>query len=266
VKYTRIQFSSISLVEQRALFEETIPSWERIFGVPASDLEGYWFGKKSRETIVHVLRGDRGEVVGTCTLKYYDVPYKGRSLIIVKIGVGTLPEARGGRFTLRCVLVEALHHAVKYAGEEVYFFSTMIHPVTYQLASRVLGGGYPAPSAVQDPELAELAQFLAEHFGLPRAASEHPFVFREGRSTVESADERERWRRKTDPAVRFFLDTCPNYARGECFIFLAPVPVWIAATAGGSFVKAWLRQLIERRLRRGQSAARPAVRARTEDA
>jgi hypothetical protein len=250
MEHTRLRFSSLSLADQRALFEDAAPSWTRIFGVPASDLEGYWFGKKSRETIVHVLRDDQGEVCGTFTCKYYEVVHRERRIVIVKLGVGILPEVRGSRFTLRCVVREALRHAIKYASDEVYFFSTLIHPVTYQMASRLFNRFYPYYDRAQDPELEELARFLADHFELRRAETEDPLIFQEARSTMETAEERAYWQRKSDPAVRFFLDRCPNYGHGECFIFLARLPLWILAPAIGNSVTTWFKRRLRRRRRR----------------
>jgi hypothetical protein len=205
------------------------------------------FGKKSRETIVHVLRDEQGELCGTLTCKYYEVLYQGRRIIIAKVGVGILPEVRGGRFTMRCAVTEAVRHAIKYASDEVYLFSTMIHPVSYQITSRVFNRFYPYHDRPQDPELEELARFLADHFELRRPETDDPLIFQEARSTMETAEERAYWQQKSDPAVRFFLDRCPNYGKGECFIFLARLPVWLLGPAVGTYLMTWLKRRLRRR-------------------
>lgn len=243
---TRVRFSRASSKEQMALFEETAPSWTAIFGTPAEDLERYWFDHESRETNIYVQRDPAGKVCATLTTKYFDVRYRGRTITVAKLGVGALPQARGKRFTARCVAIEAIHAALTYSRSEVYAFSTSIHPVTYRFLAHSMPRFYPHPERPQDPALADLALFLADYYGLEKADSPHPFVFKERRATVETPEERRYWHGSSDSAVRFFLDTCPRYHRGECLIMLAPISRWFFLSALGKYGTDRLRRLIPR--------------------
>lgn len=245
---TRMRFSQATTAEQRALFEETIPAWITIFGTPATDLESYWFENKSRETVIYVQRDQAGKVCAMLTFKQYDVTYRGRAITVVKLGVGALPQVRGNSFTARCVAMEAVYAALTYPAGEKYVFSTSIHPVTYRIFTRFMSRFYPYPDRPQDPALADLARFLADHFGLTKADSPHPFVFEERRASLESPEERRSWLTSSDPAVRFFVDKCPNYHRGECLIMLAQLSPWFYVSALGKYGKGRLERLRKRML------------------
>ncbi len=256
MQYARIPFSKLPVAQQRALFDEAATWWGQVFNTPASDLEAYWFENKSKETILYTLRDDDGLLLGTVTVKYYHVSYRGRNVVICKMGMAMVSEARGNAFGARCIANQALHHALQYPFDEVYVFSTMIHPVTYRICTRFLERYYPHYEGPQDPELSELAAYLSEYFALDKPETAHPFVFRERRASIEPDEVRAYWQQKSDPAVRFFLDACPNYDKGECLIFLAPIRSSFVLTALRKYAGQWL----DRRLR-GRRRVPPDPRA-----
>lgn len=227
------------------MFEQTARGWTRLYNTPVSDFEAYWFENKSRKTNIYLLRDD-DDVCGMVTFKYYDVEYEGRRIVVVKTGVGTLPEARGSNFTARCIATQAVYHAIEHARDEVYVFSTLIHPVTYQIITSFLDTYYPFYDRAQDGELEKLASFLARHFGVQPSNRPEPYIFREARGVVESPTERAYWRQKTNPAVRFFVDKCPDYNAGECFIMVAPIQSRFMFVAFAKLVKMQIRRLTKR--------------------
>lgn len=248
LRVTRVRFSALPRHAQRALFDEASDSWGRIFGVTPDDLERYWFEDKSRKTIIYVLRDAEGVIQGTVTVKYYDVVYRGRAIVIVKMGVAATAESRGNMFVIRCTMWELLTFGVVHYFDECYVFSTLIHPVTYQICTKFLSEYYPYYDRPQDPELGRLFAFLTDHFGLRRPeGSDDPLVFRELRAAVESVEHRERWRLKRDPAVRFFLERCPNYHEGDCLVILAPTPRLFLPKVAAKFIHEQIARRVTRR-------------------
>lgn len=238
MKYSRVAFSRLSEAEKEALVREAAPSWIKIFGTSEEDLRGYWMEKKSKRTVIYLLRDDDDTIVGSFTVKFYDVDYQGQKLTVVKLGVGVLPEVRGGKFTLRCVMNEFLVAKLWfYPFENMYFFSTLIHPVTYQICATVLDEMFPHYARPSSKFLQELAGFLANKFGLTPSDRGIPFIYKEVRSAVERPQTKQHWLTKKHPAVRYFVTHCPNYDSDECFIIVAPVRMSIFVSVANVFAK-----------------------------
>ena len=98
----RYPFSKLSEQARQELVEELVPWALSVWHTSPDGLRGYWLERKSDETVLYVLRGPDGEVAGCCTLKFYLVPYDGRDISVLKLGLGVTPAFRGNKFALRC--------------------------------------------------------------------------------------------------------------------------------------------------------------------
>ena len=118
---------------------------------------------------------------------------------------------------------EYLRWKAAHPRRPLYLFSTLIHPVTYKLCCDVLQDRvYPYFKSPDNPPMQRMVEHLTELFGVERADSPHPFVYREQFSAIETDQALDYWRASTRPEVRFFLEHCPDYGRsGDCLVGLA---------------------------------------------
>lgn len=189
----------------------------------AEDLRGYWLETKSKETIVYVLRDAAGTMVGSTTIKFYDLEYEGKRITVSKLGLGVNPEHRGNKFALRCLMYELLHFKAVHPLRPFYLFSTLIHPVTYKLCCDLLGDRlYPWWKQPDNAPMQQMSEFLCDHFDVEKSDSPSPLVYREKFSAIETPEAIEYWRTNQRPEVRFFTDHCPEYYRShDCLIGLS---------------------------------------------
>jgi hypothetical protein len=219
------QFSKLSDEVKAGIVDEVVRWGLTIWHSTAEDLRGYWLEKKSYETDLYLLRSEDGTLVGSATFKLYEVNYEGKTIDIVKLGLGVDPRYRGNKFALRCMMSEIFRLKAAHPIRPLYVFSTLIHPVTYKLCCDSLSDRlYPHFKHPENPEMQKMVEYLAELFGLEKADSPHPFVYKERFSAIETQEAIDYWRNNPRPDVRFFVEHCPNYyCSGDCLIVLSPV-------------------------------------------
>jgi hypothetical protein len=226
-KTERHVFSALSAQARTRLVEEIVQWGLSVWNSTAEDLRGYWLETKSYDTNIYLLRTEDGRLVGSSTFKYYRVDYEGKAIVVVKLGLGVDPKHRGNKFAMRCAMLELLYFKLAHPRTPFYVFSTLIHPVTYKLCCDLLGDRlYPYFKRPDNPEMQKMAAYLAERFGVEKADSPHPFVYRERFSPAETQTARDYWRNNPRPEVRFYVEHCPNYdCSDDCLIGLALLEV-----------------------------------------
>lgn len=132
-------------------------------------------------------------------------------------------------------------------------------PAAYYLLARTCPGIHPRPGP-GDAGKDELLGRLAEAAGHPLAAGRRYSVGLWDRGFTESAAEREGWRRHPSPLVKFYLDHCPDYARGEALaIFVRITPALLLRTAARHLLDLARRRLgLTRSFRSAVLAGPPA--------
>lgn len=224
-KVERYLFSKLSDEAKDSLVEEIVNWGLTIWHSTAKDLRSYWLENKSYETILYLLRTKDGKMVGSSTMKLYRVNYDGKDIVVVKLGLGVDPKYRGSKFALRCLMSELLRWKAIHPLQPIYLFSTLIHPVTYKLCCDLLNERvYPYFKSPDNPKMQKMVEHLTELFGVEKADSPYPFVYKERFSAIETPGDIEYWRNNPRPEVRFYVEHCPTYhSSGECLICLAPV-------------------------------------------
>ncbi len=222
-KTERYLFTKLSPEAKHTLVEEVVQWGLSIWHSTADDLRSYWLETKSYETVLYVLRTVDGTMVGSATMKFYRVPYEGEELTVVKLGLGVSPEHRGNKFALRCLLFQLLREKTYRPRQRLYLFSTLIHPVTYKLCCDLLEDQiYPYFKSPDHPRMQKMVEHLTELFGVEKADSPYPFVYKERFSAIETDQAIEYWRNNQRPEVRFFVEHCPQYyCSGDCLVGLA---------------------------------------------
>lgn len=247
----RYKFSTLSEADRLAIVKE-LSAWDSLVFHADGDPSGYWLDAKAADVILYVLRASAdGAMLGYTTVKYYLVPYEGRELCIEKVGIGVLPEHRGNKFALRCLVTEYLRFRTRSPRRELYLFATLIHPVTYKLVCDVFGRKlYPYFEGAQDPDKERMAVFLANYFELRKANSPHPFVYVEDYSAIENRESNQYWKTSSRPEVRFFVEHCPNYDKsGDSIIATAPFDLKALIGSLGTLARNRLARLRKRKHR-----------------
>lgn len=246
----RYVFSTMDDAAKRRLADEVVQWGMSIWHANADELRGYYLERKSYETYLYALRTRDGALVGTATLKLYRVDYEGEAIVVVKLGLGVDPAHRGNKFALRCLMAEMLRWKVRHPRQPLYLFSTLIHPVTYKLCCDLLGDRlYPHFAHPDEPRMQRMVEHLAGVFGVERAASPHPFVYRELFAAIETDEASAYWRANPRPEVRFYVEHCPDYYRtGDCLIALGRVDLT-------HVLPSMLRTLVRNRIARWRGRA-----------
>lgn len=226
MKTERHVFSRLSPDAKASLVEELVQWVPTVWNFrPDDDVGTYWLDRSALSTIVYAFRSDDGKLAGFTTIKFYRVEHDGKTIVIVKLGLGVDPKHRGFKFALRCLMWELLRVKLRHPLVPLYLFSALIHPVSYKLCCDLLSDRlYPYFKNPDNSKMQQLAERLAERFNLPRAESPHPFVYRDRFWSVETPQASEYWRASRRPEVQWYVEHCPTYhCSQDCLIGLAPL-------------------------------------------
>jgi hypothetical protein len=208
---------------RQAIVEEAVQWGLTVWKTRAIDLRNLWSDPKARETVIHLRRDETGALAGVASMKFIDVNYEGKDIVVVRLVLGANPGQRGDKFATRCLMVELLRWKALHPLTPLFLFSTLIHPVTYKLCCDLLKTQfYPYFKNTDNPPMERMIQYLAKQFGVERGDSPHPFVWREKFIAIETDQAMTYWRNNERPEVRFYVEHCPKYYNSaDCLIGIA---------------------------------------------
>ena len=216
--------SRLTRAEKVALVTEVIELAQTTFVGSEENMRMYFADEDTLRMNFILLRDDFGKLIGMASFQYYKLEYKGRELVVYKSAIGVAPHVRGNQFFLRATAIDAVIERLLHPFDNAWCFGTVLHPMSFALVSEVFADIYPSYNRPDDPEKAELADFMANFFGVEKADSPYPYVYKEVIRTRETESAGTYWRQRSDAAPRFFIERCPNYHLGEsCIVMVAPL-------------------------------------------
>lgn len=222
----------LSLAEQEALADEVAPPIFEMFGVPRDAVFQNIFAAKSDVTKLLVHRNAEGKVVGYFVIHFFDKRLRGVPTTVVRAGVGMLRDYRGQNNNLSWALKVLAEHLVANPRKPLYGLGAMVHPSSYMQVARYVEVYWPKPHEPVPAEILDFMLELADEFHMQLIDPARPLARRSIFKTIQTDAERDYWRRRDDPAARFFMSTVPEYGEGAGLLTLFPItPAMLAGTA-----------------------------------
>ena len=233
---------------RRATAERTYPLFSTWW--PELTFEQYargYFSPQHRLIRVYTWEDARGELAGLLIGGAVDLDVDADRLTVIR---GATCKRAGVRSVAGDVvgglmrgLAEAALHAHR-RGRIPVALAVLSSPRGFELFHNSAPRCYPSHRrSADDPRLRRWYEALRSDAG-PRAQGKSPFVTEGVAFDVPDAV-RARWEHSRDPAVRFYLEHCPDYGRGQELVAVLPLeisdllrfPYCLARVTGGRAVR-----------------------------
>lgn len=224
--------------EREALARELFAVHLQIFrGVDYQEFRDYVVNRPSDRTWIYVKRNHAGSMVGYMALHAFTLPMQGRTSTVIRLEAGTLRAARGRDLTMVWGLFRLLSVWARAPWRPFYIFAALTHPSSYTFLAHYAPTIWPHVHAPRLPDKVQMQmEELADAFGLERIDPDDGSVRRVNWITIESEEERERWRTSRRPDTRFYIRSNPGYVEGHGLVTLIPVTASNIARAMARFL------------------------------
>jgi hypothetical protein len=221
----------LSAEERRALAERIFPVIRAVS--PGESLEDFIadYGSDCWAMSMAVYL-DQDQVVGYARYKIATRSIEGEDYKLLRLDITLLPGYRGKIPYERYYFKEAWRRREILRERNLYGLLLCLSPAPYYHVGKYYRAIYPRPGRHDAAQERRLERLLAA-FGLSRTSGRPYTIKLLPRGFVEAEAEREGWRRHPSPLVRFYLEHCPGYHRGEALVAVAHL------TAAGLLAGLW---------------------------
>ena len=209
-------------------------------GLDYDGFREYVVNRDSWRTWIYTKHNASGHLVGYTSLHFFRMQLEGRPCTVLRMEAGTLPAWRGRDLTMVHGLIRLMRVWLNEPWRRFCIFAALTHPSSYTHLSHYAPVVWPHASRREiPPRVMGILDELANGFGLERVDPANPLVRKVDWITLESQEERQRWRNSRRPDTRFYVEQNPGYARGHGLSTYIPVN-------GGLIVRAMVRFLVGR--------------------
>lgn len=209
----------------------------QIFGGHDFDeFKHYVIDRPSWRTWVWVKWNQDRQVVGYHATHAFKLDLDGRPSTVVRMEAGTLPSSRGRDLTMVYNCARLFRLWLQAPRRSWCIFAALTHPSSYTFLSHYAPVIWPRVGTPTPPQVHRQMEQLADAFGLERVDEHNPMVRRVNWITLESEEERERWRTSRRPNARFYMRSNPGYVEGHGLVTLIPMDGPILLRALGNFL------------------------------
>lgn len=195
-----------------------------------------------------------GAVVGFATLRAIELDVDGERHLVMTGGCYILEDYRGQglatRFFMRhafAVLARALR-----TRRRPWLF-TLCGPATYHMTCKRCPEVYPSPGSDMTPAIGEVYARSKAGFGYTSLPG-RPYVIGDGTMwrREEAPHITRRWRSRTEPHVKYFLEVCGDYLDGRGLMAIVPFTAGNLGSLVAGVIRDSLGGLLPRRRRAAQ--------------
>lgn len=200
------------------LVEDLFHAHRRIFAnARRQDFKSYVYQEGTARTrIERSADPTTGESVGYAIVHFYERTFRGRPCTIVRTAVGLLRRYRGRGSGTSFLAKEISRRRLSHPTHDIYGVNFVVHPSSYVMLTRYASEFYPTWNAETPEDVRDFVVGLAKDFELPQVDPKNrPLVVDAGWATEETDEERRWWHRSKNPAVRFYLQQNPDYAKAH---------------------------------------------------
>lgn len=207
-----------------ALARELYAVHAQIFsGLDFEGFRAYVVERDAWRTWIYVRHNASGQLVGYTAIHAFRLRVTGLPSTIIRMEAGTLPAARGRDLTMVYGLLRLLRIWAQEPWRRVRMFAALTHPSSYTFLAHYVPTLWPHADRPIPPQVMREMEELADVFHLERVDDRHPLLRRVDWVTMETEEDRERWRASTRRDTRFYLDSNPGYAVGHGLLTYLPI-------------------------------------------
>lgn len=159
-----------------------------------------------------------GRAVGYTAVHFYELEFRGRPCVLVRMASGFDPRFRGKSGPGAFLAQELARYRLARPGWDMYGVSFVVHPRSYKFLAQFMPDFHPNWNEPTPDDLQEFMISLADRFGFPAVEGAQPLVRDVGWVARDTAQERTWWARTDDPAARFYASYNPGSADGHGII------------------------------------------------
>nr|AAU82857.1 conserved hypothetical protein [uncultured archaeon GZfos1D1] len=220
-----IRPSRLTDAARQKLSESLYDVHKRIFkGLDESGFDHYVVNSPANATKIFIYRNKPGkEIIGYFAVHRFEIFINDKLLVIFRAEAGLVPEYRHKNADISFWLKEAIKFKILYPSKEVYYLVSPINPSVYARLAKYIYKVYPKYNSVIPPDVEKLMMRLAGEFGLEMVDENNPLIRKVGWITQATDEEKTFWQSSTDPHVRFYIDSNPDFNKGNGLLTLVPL-------------------------------------------
>ncbi len=225
MKYREFDFLRMCPAEREALAAEIDALAEQVRSVWKYEFIKRYTPRGVRSCRVCTIYDETGALVGYQFVAAIDVTVAGRDCTVIRSCVTKCRQRAPSKsafdgFGARTTLHLALK--AKLRGRETWVVGGALAPVTYHVMAKHFDVMIPSARGDDHPVPMDFFLELREAAGFGPATS-NPFL---GKGEIQldvTDEERASWAAREEPAVRRYLETCPEYGNGQMLVFAVPI-------------------------------------------
>ena len=164
------------------------------------------------------------EIIGYFAVHRFEKFINDKLLVIFRAEAGLVPEYRQKNANISFwLLKEAIKFKIFHPSRAVYFLVSPINPSMYTVLVKYIYKIYPRYNSVIPSEVEKLMMRLADEFGLEMVDENNSLIRKVGWITQATDKKKTFWQSSTDPHVRFYIDSNPDFNKGNGLLTLIPL-------------------------------------------
>lgn len=209
---------------REALARELFAVHAQIFtGLSYEEFRSYVIERNAWRTWVYVKHNSAGQLVGYTSMHAFRLLLGARMSTVIRLEAGTLPAYRGRDVTMVYAVLRLLRIWAQRPWRRYCIFAALTHPSSYTFLAHYAPVIWPHARRKEiPPELMQHMEELAASFELDRVDPANPLVRHVHWVTLETEEDRNRWRSSRRQDTRFYLDNNPGYTEGHGMLTYIP--------------------------------------------
>lgn len=201
-------------------------------GLDYEGFRSYVVERGAWRTWIYVKHNAAGLLVGYTAMHAFRLTIEGKRSTVVRMEAGTLPAHRGRDITMVYGVLRLLRIWLNHPWRRTCLFAALTHPSSYTFLAHYAPVIWPHVERQDIPEgVMKEMEALAGSFHLERVDPANPLVRRVDWVTMESEEDRQRWRSSRRADTRFYIANNPGYTQGHGMLTYIPINGVILARA-----------------------------------
>jgi hypothetical protein len=208
---------------REGLARELFAVHSQIFaGLDFDEFRDYVVERPAYRTWIYVKHNAAGSLVGYTSMHAFHLKVAHRASTVIRLEAGTLRAARGRDLTMVYAVLRLLRLWASEPWRRFCIFAALTHPSSYTFLSHYAPVIWPRAGREIPAKILQRMEELAGAFELDRIDPANPLLRRVDWVTLETPEERHRWRASRRPDTRFYVETNPGYEQGHGMLTYIP--------------------------------------------
>ena len=211
--------------EREALARELYGVHAQIFtGLDYEGFRNYVVERPAWRTWIYVKHNASGQLVGYTAMHAFRFTMQRKPWTVIRMEAGTLPAARGRDVTMVYGVLRLLRIWAYAPWRRVCMFAALTHPSSYTFLAHYAPVIFPHAERADIPApVLQKMEELATRFQLERVDPGNPLLRHVNWITMETEEDRQRWRASQRQDTRFYIDNNPGYPEGHGMLTFIPI-------------------------------------------